>query len=102
MAYFGDAGNLVLKGKLTYGLSSISAGTDDFIVKNGSGTIVALIDTLTGHMKIKGTVYENQASLSTDGSTDFSYNNSSGAVVCLITDTGDVKLTGGLYEQCNP
>lgn len=100
VAYFDNLGNLVLKGTLTEegGQTRPTAtGDDEFIFKDSSGNLM-IINTTNGNMYIYGA--QQQQWQAPSGENDFIIEDSEGAVA-YIDESGNLYLTGKLYEQ-NP
>ncbi|GAI83098.1 unnamed protein product, partial [marine sediment metagenome] len=57
--YIDDSGNLYLKGSFTWGSPPSATGADEFVVKDSSNVIVAVIKMSDGSVHIKGKLYEN-------------------------------------------
>ncbi|MCK4293108.1 MAG: metallophosphoesterase [Planctomycetes bacterium] len=103
VAWFGNLGNVVLKGTLTTGVDPLEEDPeyDELRVQDSDGYDVAIIDGMTGDMYIKGSLNENQ-DMSTLSPEGFIIKNSNGDVVAYIDDSGDLYLEGNLYENVNP
>jgi hypothetical protein len=100
VAWFGDLGNVVLKGTFTSG-GTCTAPSDSFIVKNSSGDTVAYVDN-QGNMCIEGTLSEEASSCNPTGSV-FTIKDSTGTKVSYIEFAdGDMCLKGKLYENAEP
>ena len=103
MGSFTDGGNLALKGTLTQSQATITpdGAKDEWIVYNASAVPKALIQmdsTLSGNMYICGTLITGTISLATIEEI-FVYKNSAGTPVAAIDTTGNLYLTGTLYEN---
>jgi len=101
VAWFGNLGNLVLKGTLTQETTPTATANDEFRFQDSNGVDVAIIDTTNGEMYIAGEKHEGQdmSLLSPEG---FIIKNSDGDVVAYIDDSGELYLTGKLYQNANP
>ena len=102
----GSNGVFDIRGTLSQSQASIVSSTADFIIRNNTGVIVALLD-YSGNLKIKGTSStRNQVQLNaylTDGQTQFVVKTSSGNVIAVIDLNGNLYLLGGLRQsQPNP
>lgn len=83
---------------------TITSTTNDFIIKNSVGTIVAMISN-SGNLYLRGQIYPNQATLSsylTNGQSDFIVKNSTGSVVAVIDLSGNLRLSQGLRTNKVP
>jgi len=97
-ARFVENGNIVL---LKQGVTidddatNLTAGTNDFLIKNSAGTIVAMISPSANKIILAGSVYERQQTLSQGDHTAFRIASGSNAdIVCLIDDEGNLKTKG--------
>ena len=99
VAWFGDLGNIVLKGTLTSGGTCV-APSGSFIMKDSSGDTVAYIDN-QGNMCIEGTWSEEESSCNPTASV-FTIKDSTGAKVSYIDSDGKLCLTGKLYQNPEP
>lgn len=95
-AWFGDKGNLVLKGTFT-SEGTCTAPSGSFIVKDSGGDTVAYIDS-EGDMCIEGELHEEQEGTLTPPSGSFIVNGA-GSVVGYINQSGDLYLKGKLYQD---
>lgn len=109
VAWFGDNGNLVLKGRLRRFCSNIcTSDAQEFVIKNNSGEIVAMLNLQKGDLNIKGDLYEKKDTFQlndeiTDPQRDFFViKNSLGMRLLFIDNNGDLKLSGGLFEHTLP
>ena len=98
-AWFGNLGNLFLEGDFDPNTTPTATSNKEFRVKNSSGTDVAIIDTATGNMVIKGDLYESHEGELDPPSGSFIVKNSSGDVVAFINADGDLYLKGKVYEN---
>lgn len=101
VAVFDNLGKFVLKGTLTQETTPTATANDEFRVQDVNGVDVAIIDTTNGEMYITGEKHEGQdmSLLSPEG---FIIKNSDGDVVAYIDDSGELYLTGKLYQNANP
>jgi C1A family cysteine protease len=99
VAWFGDLGNIVLKGILTSG-GACSAPAGSFIIENSEGETVSYVDN-QGNLCVEGTWSEQCGSC--EPATDaFIIKDSSGTNVSYIDFDGNLCLTGKLYQHPNP
>jgi hypothetical protein len=77
----------------------ITPDGDDFVIRDSSGNVVAMIDNL-GYVWLKGKIYPNQASI-TEGTGNFLIKNG-GTVVGKIDQNGDLFLRGSLTQASVP
>ncbi|MHC4545661.1 MAG: C1 family peptidase [Planctomycetota bacterium] len=98
VAWFGNRGNLVLKGILA-GADPLEEDPahDEFRVQDSEGNDVAIIDETNGNMYISG-LHKNWHTPS-EGKDEFIIRNSSDEPVAFISDEGDLYLTGKLYQN---
>jgi len=95
VAWFGNLGNLWLKGNFTSG-GTCTAPSGSFIIASSTDPTVAYIDN-EGNMCIEGTLSEQSGSCNPPGDA-FIIRNSSGDNVSYIDfANGDLCLTGKLY-----
>lgn len=103
---FDNDGNVLLNGTLKQGQSSINPapGQDEFIFKDITGDVVAMVRLQTGNMFIGGSLFENGVGwVNPDsGNNNFIVKANDGEVVSYIDDSGDFYLKGGLTERGNP
>ena len=105
VAWFGNLGNLVLKGSLTPNTTPEASANDEFRIQDSIGDDVAIIDTSSGDMDIEGTLKldsEGNWVAPTDGDDNFRIKDSGGNDVAYISKTGDLYLKGQLYENAIP
>jgi len=103
VAWFGNLGNLVLKGTLDEETAHTATDNDEFRFQGSSGEDVAIIDGNDGNMYIDGLLYENQGTLTpSEESDDFIIKDSAGDVVAYIDDSGNIYLKEKLYQNGNP
>jgi len=99
-AGFDTSGNLILRGSLEQNTTPTATANDEFRVQDSNGTDVAIIDMTNGNMYIKGTLYEEQVTLTPSASSDdFIIKDSSGDVIAYIDESGNVYLKGKLYDN---
>ena len=102
VAWFGDAGNVVIKGVLEQNSNYQRTANDEFIIRN-KGEDVLILDTVNGSLYIDGTLFENQATLNPkEGSDDFIIKDNSGNVVAFVNESGYLFLKGTLTQNGNP
>jgi len=102
VAWFGDRGNLVLKGTLTTEVDPLEEDPahDEFRVQDSEGNDVAIIDATNGNMYISG-LHKNWHTPS-EGKDEFIIRNSNDDPVAYISDEGHLYLKGKLYQHPNP
>jgi len=105
VAWFGDLGNVVLKGILTTEVDPLEEDPDhdEFRVQDSDGYDVAIIDATTGNMYIKGTLHQGETELTPpEGSFIMATTGGRGGTatvpVVYIDDEGELYLKGQLYE----
>lgn len=98
MAIFDSAGNLFLKNTLIQSTTPQNTSDDEFLLRDSSNVVVAKINS-TGFMEIKGTLLQNQSSLSNPPGDDFLLKNESGNIIAYINESGYMFLKGNLYEN---
>jgi hypothetical protein len=102
IAWFGDAGNIVLKGTLAQNSNRQLLSTDLFAFQDSSGNNLMIMDDL-GNMYIKGSKLENQATLSYPPNCDcFIIQSQAGETVSYINSSGYLLMKGTLTENGNP
>lgn len=80
--------------------ATISAtSAPEVLVKNAQDQIVALFDSSTGEMKIKGTVQNEQASIELPSSEVIVLARQDDQVLCLVDELGNVKLRGRIFYE---
>jgi len=99
MALISNKGDIFLKDKLTQQVQTISEDSQkkEFLVREGQN-IVAKIDCSTGDMQIKGSVHENQGTISQPSGNNFIVRNAIGDIVAYISSTGELYLQGIVYS----
>ncbi|MBI2207996.1 hypothetical protein HYU50_00715 [Candidatus Woesearchaeota archaeon] len=100
IAWFGDAGNIVIKGKLEQ--NSNFQATDNFAFKIRNNLNDVLIIENNGSMYIDGTLAENQAVITSDINRNNFVVKNSGALVANVNETGYVFLKGTITQNGNP
>ena len=101
VAWFGDRGNIVLKGPCQVKSNCIPPA-DSFIFKNSAGDVVAYIDT-SGNLCIETGDCSPSSSCSATSNDEFIMQDETGKVVSKIDLTnGDLCYTGKLIENGNP
>lgn len=100
---FKESGDVILRGTLNK-ISNPQASLDDeFIVKDGLGNPVAIINLVTGNAVIKGDLFENQASLTPPASSNgLIVKDPNGDVISYIDESGNFYLKGALTQNGNP
>ena len=83
-------------------LSPPITASDEFIVNDVTGVAVAVINLETGNMFIKGSLFENQNSLSNPATDDFVLKDTNGNIFAYIEESGDFRIKGTLTENGNP
>ncbi len=99
---FSNDGSVILSGVLSQNAIPVESSSDEFIVKNSNGIVVAIINLNTGNMDIRGSLFQNQASLNPISSSNFIVKSSSGIVIDYIDDAGNFFLKGGLTQNGSP
>jgi|GEM_PF-2046738 len=100
MAWFTNLGNLALKGTLQQRPNRPPSGHDEFRFQDSEGEEVAIIDATDGNMYIDGQKNEDQVQLNPPANS-FIIKNRDGEVVAYIDVSGNVYLTGKVYENLN-
>ncbi|MBI2653248.1 hypothetical protein HYX02_00405 [Candidatus Woesearchaeota archaeon] len=101
IAWFGDAGNVVIKGNLEQ--NSNFQATDNFAFKIRNNLNDVLIIENNGSMYIDGTLFENQGTLTSDtNKNDFRIKDNSSNLVAFVNETGYVFLKGTLTQNGSP
>ena len=101
IAWFGDAGNVVIKGNLEQ--NSNFQATDNFAFRIRNNANDVLIIENNGSMYIDGTLAENQATINSDTNrNDFRIKDNSSNLVAFVNETGYVFLKGTLTQNGNP
>ena len=101
IAWFGEAGNIVIKGVLEQ--NSNFQATDNFAFRiRNNGNDVLIIEN-NGSMYIDGTLQENQGTLNSDiNRNDFRIKDNSSNLVAFVNETGHLLLKGTLTQNGNP
>jgi hypothetical protein len=101
VAWLGDSGNIVLKGKCYFGGSCDNPGDNSIIFRNSSDANVAFINE-TGDLCIRtGDCSAHSANCTNSGDNSFIIQNSTSNMI-YISEQGDLCLTGNLYQNSNP
>ncbi|HIJ52126.1 MAG TPA: hypothetical protein HPP66_03105 [Planctomycetes bacterium] len=100
VAWFGNLGNLVLKGSLTPNTTPQASANDEFRIQDSIGDDVAIIDATNGNMYIKGSRQSTWEDPSAE-SDEFIIESSTGPVG-YINELGNLYLKGQLYENAIP
>ncbi|MDD5086172.1 MAG: DUF2341 domain-containing protein, partial [Candidatus Nanoarchaeia archaeon] len=100
IAYFDDAGYVVISGTLQQSSSTAPSGNDDFIIQNSTGDWQAWVDGSTGNMYLRGTMLDWQAI--TPPADSFIIQNSTGNNMSYIDSSGNLRLSGGFTSGGNP
>ena len=101
IAWFGDAGNIVIKGVLEQNSNFQATSNFAFKIRNNLNDV--LIIENNGSMYIDGTLQENQATINSDTNrNDFRVKDSSGNLMININETGYVFLKGTITQNGNP
>lgn len=101
VAWLGNLGNIVLKGRCFSGGNCNNPGVNSFIVRNSSNNNVAFINSSGDLCIITGDCSDHSATCNTNPQNAFIYKNSSDDNVIYIDKYGDLCLVGGLYENSN-
>lgn len=102
VAWFGNSGNVVLKGVLEEKSTHSATANDEFRFRSNDNDVM-IIDTTNGNLYIKGILFENQDTLTPlVESDDFIIRNASNDVVAYVNESGYMFLKGRLYENSNP
>lgn len=100
MSWFGDLGNILLRGTLEENSAhSISANDEGIVRFNGED--VFILDTTNGNLYIDGELAENQGTLN-PGSDDFVIKDEAGNPVIYVSKTGYMFIKGTLTENGDP
>jgi len=99
VAWFGDLGNIVLKGTLVSG-GTCAAPSGSFIIANSAGETVAYVDN-QGNLCVQGS-WSEQCGTCSPATDAFIIQDSSGTTVSYIDFDGNLCLTGKLYQHPNP
>ena len=103
IAWFGDLGNVVLKGILEQNSTHTATANDEFRFQDSNGNDVMLIDMTNGNMYIDGNLSQNQNTLTpSQNSDDFIILNETNNVVAYVNEFGYMFLKGILVENGNP
>lgn len=101
VAWLGNNGNIVLKGKCFSGGNCDNPGEDSFIIRNSTNNNVAFINS-TGDLCVeKGDCYDESTSCNPLRDA-FIIQNSSASNMSYIDFDGDLCLIGKLYQNSNP
>lgn len=100
VAWFGDSGNIVLKGHCYYGGNCNNPGVDSLIFRNSSDSNVAYINSTGDLCIIKGDCSDDSASCNPSFEA-FIIRNSTDSNMSYIDFTGDLCLVGDLYENAD-
>ncbi len=101
VAWLGNSGNIILKGKCFFNTSCDTPGDDSFIIRNSTNNNVAYINS-TGDLCIeKGDCSGESANCNGPADGAFIMANST-SYVSYIDGNGELCLTGKLYENSNP
>ena len=99
VAWFGDRGNLVLKGT-KQPWEEPSGQTDEFIIEKNSGPMFYIDDS--GNLFMKGSFTQGSPPSAT-GADEFRVQDSEGNDVAIIkASDGSVHIKGKLYQHPNP
>lgn len=101
---FDDDGSVTLKNQLQQNHANPPvSGSDEFVFKDRNGNVIAVINLESGNMFIKGSLFQNQPTLSPQSlSSDFVVRGSDGSVISYIDEFGNFYLKGILTENGNP
>ncbi len=103
VAWFGDLGNVVIKGTLEQNSAYTATANDEFRFQDRNGNDVMIIDLTNGNMYLDGTLNENQNTLTPlENSDDFIVLNETNEVSAYINESGYMFLKGILVENGNP
>lgn len=98
--WFDKYGNLVATGTFTANTSCTQSGYDGMKVYNSGGSsVIALVDSDAGNMKISGSCYESQGTLSPPSGCRLIIKDESGNVLAYLTNTGNLYLKGAVYDN---
>ena len=100
IAWFGDAGNIVLKGSLEQNSNFQRTSTFAFVIRN-NGEDVLIIEN-NGSMYIDGNLSQNQDTIMTDWNKNDFRVKGNNELVINVNETGYVFLKGTLTENGNP
>jgi len=100
VAWFGNRGNLVLKGTKQTTWQDPSGENDEFIIEKNSGPMVYIDDS--GNLFMKGNFTQGSPPSET-GANEFRIQDSEGNDVAIIKAAdGSVHIKGKLYQHPNP
>ena len=100
---FDNGGNVILKGTVQQNTNPQPTADDEFIVRDGNGNNIAILNLINGDMFIKGSVQQNLATLTPSPSNNnFIVKDSQGIVISYIDDSGNFLLKGSLTPNANP
>ena len=85
---------MFIKGSLTEQSSKADTVDNEFILRDNTNEVF-IINT-TGDLDIEGSLYENQATI-TSTTEDYIIKNSTDSIVALVNQSGSLFLKGYLY-----
>ncbi len=105
VAWFGSAGNVVLRGTCMNQTSCNNGIANSFKIKNATGSVVAYVNS-TGDMCIQGTTScqnsDQQASCSSPNPSFIITNSTNSEVIVIARTNGNLCLTGYVLENSTP
>ena len=101
VAWLGNSGNIVLKGKCFNSTNCNNPGDNSFIIRNSTNNNVAYINS-TGDLCIGKGDCSDQSSTCNPARDAFIIRNSTNSNMSYIDFDGDLCLTGRLYQNSNP
>lgn len=97
---FREDGNVALKGNILANANPAPSLDSEFIIKDASGSITAIIDLIIGDMQLKGNLFQSQSSL-VPPPESFIIKNSGGNIIGYIDSLGNFYIKGILTENDN-
>jgi hypothetical protein len=98
--FFLSDGNMIIRGVVYENIPASASSDDELVLKNVTGTNVAVMSDTTGDVKITGGFYENQMALPAyPANSVITIKESSGETVAFINDLGDLYIKGNLTEN---
>src|SRR3989338_6865165 len=87
---FNEKGDVLLRGSLSSNTAPAPSADDEFIIKDGTCSAIAVISLATGNMQVKGSVFQGQSSLNPLlSSSNFIVKNSNGQINSYIDNSGN-------------
>jgi YD repeat-containing protein len=101
VAWFGDQGNVIIKGVLTQSTAPTATANDEFRVQDSTGADVMIVDQTNGNMYLNGQLKEGQAVLNPVGN-NFIVKDASNNPVAYVNESGYLLIKGILIQNGNP